>query len=88
MADATRMARIDPGRDGLLACADAAALLEVPATALTTWSERLAFPIDVGRTGAPCFLRSEIEALRDALPQAHSVTGAVHAARLHVASRA
>jgi len=71
-------------RDGHLGCAEAASLLDVPARALQTWSERLAFPCDVGDATGPRFRRDEIEALRDALPLSHSVTGAIHAARLRV----
>lgn len=59
----------------------AAALLAVPPAALRTWTERLAFPREVG-TGA--YVRDEIEALRDALPAAHSIAGAVQAARRRV----
>jgi hypothetical protein len=70
--------------DRVLGCDDAAALLEVSPTALRTWSERLAFPCDVGDASGPRFRRTEIEALRDALPDAHSVTGAIHAARMRV----
>lgn len=70
--------------DGDLDCAEAASLLDVPARALQTWSERLAFPCDVGGSAGPRFRRREIEALRDALPLSHSVTGAIHAARLRV----
>jgi hypothetical protein len=72
------------GGDGDLDCAEAASLLDVPANALRTWSQRLAFPHDVGGGGSPRFRRAEIEALRDALPLSHSVTGAIHAARLRV----
>jgi hypothetical protein len=70
--------------DRVLGCDDAAALLEVSPSALLTWSERLAFPCDVGGAAGPRFRRAEIEALRDALPDAHSVTGAVRAAKLRV----
>jgi hypothetical protein len=72
------------GDDHVLGCAEAAALLEVAPGALTIWSQRLSFPADVGQTGAPSFRRREIEALRDALPLAHSVTGAIDAARRRV----
>lgn len=72
------------GRGNELPCAEAAALLDVPATALATWSHRLSFPCDVGGGGSPRFRRSEIEALRDVLPTSHSVSGAIHAARLRV----
>jgi len=76
----------DGSGDSELDCAEAASLLDVPPTALRTWSERLSFPHDVGggTAGGPRFRRDEIEALRDALPRAHSVTGAIHAARLRV----
>ncbi|WP_183343319.1 hypothetical protein [Conexibacter arvalis] len=70
--------------DSDLDCAEAASLLDVPANALRSWSERLSFPHDVGGAGSPRFRRSEIEALRDALPLSHSVSGAIHAARLRV----
>lgn len=70
--------------DRVLGCDDAAALLEVSPSALLTWSERLAFPCDVGDASGPRFRRTEIEALREALPDAHSVTGAIHAAKLRV----
>lgn len=70
--------------DRELPCAEAAALLNVPVTALETWSHRLAFPCDVGVSGSPRFRRREIEALRDALPVAHSVSGAIHVARLRI----
>ncbi|MDO8185438.1 hypothetical protein Q5424_09670 [Conexibacter sp. JD483] len=70
--------------DRVLGCDDAAALLDVSPTALRAWSERLAFPCDVGDGSGPRFRRNEIEALRDALPDAHSVTGAIHAARMRV----
>lgn len=59
----------------------AAALLDVPPAALRRWSERLAFPSDVGSSGTPRFRRAEIEALRDALPTSHSVSGAISTAR-------
>lgn len=71
--------------DSHLDCAEAASLLDVPPRALQNWSERLAFPSDVGGGRGPRFRREEIEALRDALPLSHSVTGAIHAARLTVA---
>jgi len=70
--------------DSDLDCAAAADLLDVPAAALRSWSERLSFPHDVGGAGGPRFRRDEIEALRDALPRSHSVTGAIHAARTRV----
>jgi hypothetical protein len=81
---ADRTTPTDGPFDRLIACADAARLLDVPATALLTWSERLAFPCDVGDASGPRFRRTEIEALRDALPDAHSVTGAIRVARLRV----
>lgn len=71
--------------DSHLGCADAARLLDVPPAALRTWSERLSFPCDVGGPAGPRFRRCEIEALREVLPDSHSVTGAIHAARLRVA---
>ncbi len=67
--------------DCALTWEQAAALLDVPPAALRRWSERLAFPCDVGHTGAPRFRRTEIEALRDALPVAHSINGAIKVAR-------
>jgi hypothetical protein len=67
-----------------LCCTDAARLLDVPPAALQTWSERLSFPCDIGGPRGPRFRRSEIEALRAALPDAHSVTGAIQAARRSV----
>lgn len=70
--------------DRVLPCAEAARLLDVSPTALQTWSQRLAFPRDVGGAAGPRFRRVEIEALRDALPDAHSVTGAIRAARQRV----
>lgn len=67
---------------GDLTCAEAAALLGVPPAALERWAQRLAFPNDVGGSpGSTRFRRIEIEALRDALVQSHSVEGAVRAAR-------
>lgn len=81
-----RVTRLAPrcGEQNDLDCVEAAGLLEVPETALRTWSERLSFPSDVGSGGKPRFRREEIEALRDALPRSHSVTGAIQAARLRV----
>lgn len=70
--------------DSDLDSVEAAELLDVSPAALQQWSEQLAFPSDVGRSGSPRFRRREIEALRDALPEAHSVMGAVDAARRHV----
>lgn len=77
-------AGVHAGSDGELPCAEAAELLNVPISALETWSHRLAFPCDVGVVGSPRFRRREIEALRDALPIAHSVCGAIHVARLRI----
>ena len=48
---------------------------------LQTWAERLSFPQNVGEPGAPRFRRSEVDALRAMLPQAHSVEGAIRAAQ-------
>ncbi|MDO8210470.1 hypothetical protein [Conexibacter sp. CPCC 206217] len=73
-----------PGGESQLCCTDAARLLDVPPAALQTWSERLAFPCDVGGATGPRFRRAEIEALRDALPQAHSINGAIQVARRRV----
>ncbi len=84
MAHDDRATAASASLDRVLGCDDAAALLEVSPTALRTWSERLAFPCDVGDASGPRFRRTEIEALRDALPEAHSVTGAIHAARMRV----
>ena len=66
-----------------LDCAEAAALLGIPPAALERWTQQLAFPHDVSGGVAPQarFKRAEIEALRDALVQTHSVEGAVRAAR-------
>ncbi len=71
-------------RDGDdLSCAEAAALLGVPPAALEHWAQQLAFPHDLAGDvpGSARFRRGEIEALRDALVAAHSVEGAVRAAR-------
>ena len=68
----------DPGD---LTCAEAAALLGVPPAALERWAQRMAFPHPEGAAGAARFKRAEIEALRDALVNTHSVEGAVRAAR-------
>jgi hypothetical protein len=76
---ATTYARYEDAAD--LTCAEAAALLGVPPTALERWSQQLAFPHAIGGGGAARFKRSEIEALRDALASTHSVEGAVRAAR-------
>jgi hypothetical protein len=64
-----------------LDCDAAARSLGVAPAVLLGWAERLAFPTDVGSPDAPRFRRSEIEALRATLPQAHSVEGAVRAAQ-------
>lgn len=64
-----------------LSCTEAATLLGVPPTALERWAQRLAFPHPDGSGAAARFKRAEIEALRDALVSAHSVEGAVRAAR-------
>ena len=76
---ATTYARNEDSAD--LTCAEAAALLGVPPTALERWAQRLAFPHVDGGGGATRFRRSEIEALRDALASTHSIEGAVRAAR-------
>jgi hypothetical protein len=64
-----------------LSCNEAAALLGVPPAALERWAQQLAFPHAEGAGTAARFKRSEIEALRDALVNTHSVEGAVRAAR-------
>jgi hypothetical protein len=64
-----------------LTSAEAAALLGVPPAALDRWAQRLAFPQPDGAGVAARFKRAEIEALRDALINTHSVEGAVRAAR-------
>jgi hypothetical protein len=64
-----------------LACEAAAELLDVLPAVLVGWAERLSFPVDVGAEGRPRFRRAEIEALRAALPAAHSVEGAISAAQ-------
>lgn len=64
-----------------LTCAEAATLLGVPPAALERWAQQLAFPHADGAGGAIHFKRAEIEALRDALVNTHSVEGAVRAAR-------
>jgi len=64
-----------------LTCAEAATLLGVPPAALERWAQRLAFPNADGSGVTARFKRTEIEALRDALVSAHSVEGAVRAAR-------
>lgn len=60
---------------------EAARLLDVPIDVLLSWTRRMEFPRDVGEPGSPRFARREVEALRDALPTAHSVEGAVRAAQ-------
>lgn len=64
-----------------LDCEAAACALDVPPAVLLGWAERLAFPEQVGSPDAPRFRRSEIDALRATLPQAHSVEGAIRAAQ-------
>jgi len=64
-----------------LSCEEAAALLGVPPAALERWAQRMAFPHADGSGGGARFKRAEIEALRDALVNTHSVEGAVRAAR-------
>lgn len=76
---ATTFARQEDAED--LTCAEAATLLGVPPAALERWAQRLAFPHPDGDGFAARFKRAEIEALRDALVQTHSVEGAVRAAR-------
>jgi hypothetical protein len=81
--NATTYAWKDAGTDALT-CAEAAALLGIPPAALEHWAQRLEFPhAEAG--GDPCagvrFRRAEIEALRDALVNSHSVEGAVRTAR-------
>jgi hypothetical protein len=77
----TTYGRAGAGEDDL-DCAAAAALLGVPPAALERWARQLAFPQDVGGGGCDTrFKRAEIEALRDALVESHSVEGAVRAAR-------
>ena len=77
--------RQDPVAD--LSCTEAAAVLGVPPAALERWAQRLAFPHDAGSDGSGArFKRAEIEALRDALINSHSVEGAVRAARDRAAS--
>lgn len=60
---------------------EAARLLDVPLEVLLSWARRMEFPHDVGTADAPRFPRREVEALREALPTAHSVEGAVRAAQ-------
>jgi hypothetical protein len=69
-----------------LSCAEAAALLGIPPAALERWAQRLAYPHDLGSSSTPTrFRRTEVEALRDALVNTHSVEGAVRAARSRTA---
>lgn len=79
--NATTFARSDAADD--LTVDEAAALLGIPPAALERWARQLAFPHEVGTSNsvATRFKRAEIEALRDALVSAHSVEGAVRAAR-------
>lgn len=77
--NATTYARRDA--DDQIACADAALLLDVPATALERWSRQLAFPSEVGQGDGPRFRRDEIDALHATLAHAHSVEGAIREAR-------
>jgi len=60
---------------------DAARLLGVPLETLLRWAHELSFPTDVGAEGAPRFRRVELETLRVALTDAHSVEGAIQEAR-------
>jgi hypothetical protein len=77
--DATRRG---PADDGDTLDGDAASrALDVPPAVLLGWAQRFSFPADVGTPDAPRFRRSEIEALREALRQSHSVEGAVQAAQ-------
>jgi len=64
-----------------LGCDEAASVLAVSPAVLRNWAERLSFPEDVGTPDAPRFRRSEVEALRATLGQAHSVEGAIRAAQ-------
>jgi excisionase family DNA binding protein len=76
---ATTYSRQEDAED--LTCAEAATLLGVPPAALERWAERLEFPHAKGSGATVRFKRAEIEALRDALVESHSVEGAVRAAR-------
>lgn len=69
------------GEDPELDQDEAARLLDVPLDTLLRWSRELAFPSDVGAARTPRFRRDELEALRDALVEAHSVEGAIQEAR-------
>jgi hypothetical protein len=62
---------------------EAAELLGVAPEMLEHWSRQHAFPSDVGAPGAARFRYAEIEALSETLPSAHSVLGAIRAARTH-----
>jgi hypothetical protein len=66
-----------------IGCVEAAALLGVDPATLVHWSDQHAFPEDVGGAGARRYRRGEIEALCETLPSAHSVLGAIRAARVH-----
>jgi hypothetical protein len=61
--------------------AAAACILGVSEVLLDGWAQQLGFPVQHGVPGAPRYLRAEVEALCAALPAAHSVEGAVQAAR-------
>lgn len=60
---------------------EAARLLDVPPDALVRWSQHLEFPANVGEDLTPRFRREELEVLRAALANAHSVEGAIREAR-------
>lgn len=66
---------------------DAARLLDVSPDALAGWSAELEFPRNVGAADAPRYLRREVEALQATLPEAHSLPGAVRAARASLGER-
>jgi len=70
-----------PEDPGDLSCDEAAALLGIPPAALERWAQQLAFPHPAGDGSGARFKRAEIEALRDALVNTHSVEGAVRVAR-------
>jgi excisionase family DNA binding protein len=76
---ATTFARQEDAED--LTCAEAATLLGVAPAALERWAQELEFPHAQGSGATARFKRTEVEALRDALASAHSVEGAVRAAR-------